>query len=123
MKKLLPMALLLCLSAATSSFTPLQSPVPVNKQAAFAISWPATGTTYGMQGLLTYEVSGSGSTPYSIRFYYQGNQVGGSYPFTQGSPSSDFYATGMQSATGIQNVIFHVASFEPGYVVDFISPY
>lgn len=126
MKKFVPIALLLCVLFSMSGFAPAHSRVLNTERRVIPLTFPVTGQTYGKQGLLNYEVIGSGSTPYNIKFYYNGTQVGTSYPFTTTPASGGVWtAVGMKDATGINGVEFTVYSGSGGteYNIDFFSPF
>lgn len=121
MKKLFPVALLLCLSISMSGFGPANSqPVTIQKS-AFSIAFPVTGQAMSSLGLIDYSISGSGTTPYSISFY-NGSTFVGSYPFIADGPNSNI-AGGMKAATNINGVRFSVYAGTDNYEVDFYSPY
>lgn len=122
MKKMLPVALLLCLSFSLSSFAPVHSTTTVVKTKKAFATFPINGTCGSKLGTLNYVVSGSSNTPSSIAFY-QGSTLIGTYSFFLES-SNSWLATGMAGATGISGVYYHNASGSvPDYILDFISPY
>lgn len=122
MKKMLPVALLLCLSFSLSGFAPAHSIKPVVKTKTAFASFPINGTCGSKLGTLNYVVSGGSNTPSTISFYQNGALID-SRPFvSQGSNS--WLATGMSAATGISGVYYHnMSGSVPDYVLDFISPY
>ena len=121
MKKLLPVALLVCLSISLSSFAPIrQNTLVLKTKTAFA-TFPITGTCGSKLGTLNYVVSGSSNTPSTISFY-QGSTLIDSKPFFLES-SNSWLATGMNGTTGISGVYYHNTTGVPDYILDFISPY
>jgi hypothetical protein len=134
MKKLLPLALLLCLSFSLSSFAPAHKRVPKIKthtivvKGARAISFPVTGTVDGSPGagqlctLLNYSISGGGDVPSSITLTYAGNGFSaGPYTFSNGGSGNTYYCQSqdLRNKTGIIYVQFVVTSGSPGYSITF----
>jgi hypothetical protein len=115
MKKLLPVALLLCTLFSMSGFKTAPS-VNVKKNVAKFVDLPLTGTVEGTGGFYTYSVTTS-----SVTFTLGGTYVGTWYPTYDGVSTYTF--TGMKSATGITAVLLHHATWDPYWVVEFISPF
>jgi hypothetical protein len=127
MKKLFPVALLLCLFVSLSGFAPVRPYAPVIKKEARAFSFPVTGTTYGTpgagqpSGTIAYSISGSGTTPYAITFTTLSGTSLGTYPFSLSSPGN-YLAGGMKTQTSISGVYFHISNAcLPGYCIEFIG--
>lgn len=129
MKKLFPIALLLCLFASLSSFAPAHPNAPVIEKNARSFSFPITGTTDGTPGAgqpagtIAYSISGSGTTPYAITFTTLSGTSLGTYPFSLSSPGN-YLAGGlaMKGQTSISGVYFHISSAcGVGYCLEFIG--
>lgn len=129
MKRSLPIALMLCLSFALSSFTLAHNSAPVIKNSVRTYTFPISGSTFGTPGAgqpagtIYYEINGSGTIPSSITFYTQpgGGVSLGTYPFSLSSPNR-YLAGGMKAQTSITAVYFHISSAcGTGYCVEFIS--
>lgn len=129
MKKLFPIALLLCLFVSLSSFAPAHPNAPVIKKNARTFSFPITGTTDGTPGAgqpagtIAYSISGSGTTPYAITFSTLSGTSLGTYPFSLTSPGN-YLAGGlaMKGQTSISGVYFHISSAcGVGYCLEFIG--
>lgn len=119
MKKLFPIALLLCTVFSLSSFAPVHPSATVNKvtKPVLAISWPIAGAIESAP-VYTYEINGSGSTPYSVTLKKNGNLIG-TYPITGGGSSYPmvYYSQGDMSTptngdvSGFQLVFFGPDSY------------
>jgi hypothetical protein len=130
MKKLFPIALLLCLVFSLSSFAPVnQNVAPVIKKGARTFSFPITGTTFGtpgagqLAGTIAYSISGSGTTPSAITFTTLSGGSLGTYPFSLSSPGN-YLAGGlaMKAQTSIAGVYFHLGTAcSTGYCLEFIG--
>jgi hypothetical protein len=129
MKRSFPVALLLCLSFALSSFTPAYHVAPEIKKGVYTYTFPITGSTFGTPGAgqpagtIYYEINGSGTIPSSITFYTQpgGGVSLGTYPFSLSSPNN-YLAGGMKAQTSITAVYFHISNAcGSGYCVEFIG--
>ena len=129
MKKLFPIALVLCLFVSLSSFAPVHSNAPVIKKNARTFSFPITGTTDGTPGAgqpagtIAYSISGSGTTPYAITFTTLSGTSLGTYPFSLSSPNN-YLAGGlaMKAQTSIAGVYFHIGTAcGVGYCLEFIG--
>ncbi|PSL23368.1 hypothetical protein [Chitinophaga ginsengisoli] len=127
MKKLFPIAFLLCAFFSLSSFAPVRSDAPVIKKSARRYSFPITGTTDGTPGAgqpagtIAYEVNGSGTIPSSITFKTLSGTVLGTYAFSLSSPNN-YLAGGMKAQTSISGVYFHISSAcGTGYCLEFIG--
>ena len=127
MKKLFPVALMLCLLFSLSSFAPVRSGAPVIMKSARVYSFPITGTTDGTPGAgqpagtIAYTVNGSGTTPSSITFSTLGGTSLGTYGFAQSSPGN-YLATGMKTQTSISGTYFHISgACGSDYCMEFIG--
>ncbi|SHN38584.1 hypothetical protein [Chitinophaga sp. CF418] len=127
MRKLFPVALMLCAFFSLSSFAPVRSDAPVIKESARRYSFPITGTTDGTPGqgqpagTIAYEVNGSGTIPSSITFKTLSGTVLGTYSFSLSSPGN-YLAGGMKTQTSITAVYFHISSAcGTGYCLEFIG--
>lgn len=127
MRKLFPIAFLLCAFFSLSSFAPVRSDASVIKASARRYSFPITGTTYGRQGAgqpsgtIAYEINGSGSTPYTITFRTLAGASLGTYTFSLSSPNN-YLAVGMKTETSISGVYFHISTAcGSDYCIEFIG--
>lgn len=127
MKKLFPIALMLCLFVSFSSFAPVHTDAPVIKKGAHAYTFPITGSTFGtpgagqQAGTINYEINGSGTIPSTISFYTLSGGLIGTYPFSLSSPNN-YLAGGMKTQTSITAVYFHISNAcGSGYCVEFIG--
>lgn len=129
MKKLFPIALVLCLFVSLSSFAPAPPDAPVIKKTVRAYSFPITGTTDGTPGagqpagIIAYSISGSGTTPSAITFTTLSGTSLGTYPFSLSSPNN-YLAGGlaMKAQTSIAGVYFHISTAcGTGYCLEFIG--
>lgn len=129
MKRLFPIALMLCLFVSLSSFAPVPPKATVIKKGTFAYTFPISGTTFGTPGAgqpagtIYYEINGGSGIPSTITFYAQPNNVGfiGTYAFSLSSPNN-YLAGGMYAQTAIRAVYFHISgACGTGYCVEFIS--
>ncbi len=128
MKKLFPIALLMCVVFSMSSFAPAVQPL-ATKPATLkrVISWPITGQTFGKlgagqgYGTLNYTVVGSGTTPTSVSLYNAAtNQFIGTWWFS-GAYAGD---ASMFAETEISAFQFVLNSSSPsGYTLTIISPW
>lgn len=134
MKKLLPVALLLCLSISLSSFAPVHNHVPKVKTHTILvkgdrfISFPVTGTVDGTPGagqpcgILSYTINGSGGLPTTITLTTTtGTYVAGPYTFSNNGSGNTYYVQSpdLKTKTGIIYVEFVVTSGSPGYSLTF----
>ncbi|GAA0541443.1 hypothetical protein [Chitinophaga japonensis] len=129
MKRLFPIALLLCLSFSLSSFAPASKHSVTIKKGAYP-SFPITGQTTAGGSLLDYSItSSSGPAPYYITFYAPntGEQVGGPYPFELNSViNGEYYygcggmGTGMYAELNITAVELRFRADATTYTVNFI---
>jgi len=127
MKKLFPIALMLCAFFSLSSFAPVRSDAPVIEKSARRYTFPITGTTDGTTGpntpatTIAYEVNGSGTIPSSITFRTLSGTSLGTYPFSLSSPNN-YLAVGMKTNTSISGVYFHISNAcGTGYCLEFIG--
>lgn len=129
MKKLFPIALMLCAFFSLSSFAPVRSDAPVIEKSARRYTFPITGTTDGTPGAgqpagtIAYEVNGSGTIPSSITFRTLSGTSLGTYPFSLSSPNN-YLAGGlaMKAQTSISGVYFHISTAcGTGYCLEFIG--
>lgn len=129
MKKLFPIALMLCLLVSLSGFAPVHPNAPVIKKNVRAYSFPITGTTDGTPGagqpagIIAYSISGSGTTPSAITFTTLSGTSLGTYPFSLSSPNN-YLAGGlaMKAQTSIAGVYFHISTAcGTGYCLEFIG--
>lgn len=133
MKKMLPLALFLCLLFSLSSFAPVHShalKIKTHtifiKKGARAISFPVTGTVDGSPGagqlctILNYSISGSGDVPGTITLTL-GSFSAGPYIFTNNGSGNTYYVQSpdLKTKTGIIYVQFVVTSGSPGYSLTF----
>ncbi|WP_343673880.1 hypothetical protein [Chitinophaga sp.] len=124
MKRLFPIALLVCAFFTMSGFSVL--PVGQSNLVKAAVkptenlSWPITGSTQSSLGTVTYSISGSGTTPSYIVFY-SGSNVYGPYTWTQDS-NGQWSSTGMYAALNISGVILGFPNSST-YNIEFISIY
>jgi len=118
MKRLFPIALMLCLFVSLSSFAPVHPTATVNKNAAMRASFPIYGSTTGTQGqngpvgTIYYVVNGGSNIPSSIQFTSQPNGAGtsyGTYSFSLSSPNN-YLAAGMRTQTSISAVYYHIST-------------
>lgn len=118
MKRLFPIALMLCLFVSLSSFAPVHPKTTVINKGMMRYSFPIYGSTSGRPGAgaplgtIYYTVNGGGSTPSNIQFTTGPNGTGtslGTYPFSLSSPGN-YLAAGMQTQTGITATYFHVST-------------
>ncbi|SHN38590.1 hypothetical protein [Chitinophaga sp. CF418] len=125
MKKLLSIALLLCLSFSLFSFAPARQPPPVAKQNVASVTFPITGQTGSKLGTLDYVIDGSSNVPSSITFYLAGTSTQViSRPFTvYPSSANTWIADDLKTTTGITAVLYHSISSWPEYAIEIISPY
>jgi hypothetical protein len=121
MKRVIPIALMLLLSFSMSGFVPVTRTAATHKS-VWDVPFPLTGTTSSLIGTLNYSISGSGSSPFSITLS-QGSTVIGTYTYSNGGSGNIYRATGMQAATGIQEAVFYITGWSPGYYIEFISPF
>lgn len=127
MRKLFPVALMLCAIFSLSSFAPVRSDAPAIEKAARRYSFPISGTTDGTPGAgqpagtIAYEINGSGTIPSSITFRTLSGTSLGTYPFSLSSPGN-YLAGGMKTQTSITAVYFHISNAcGTGYCVEFIG--
>ncbi|MCF6406400.1 hypothetical protein L3C95_26125 [Chitinophaga filiformis] len=127
MRKLFPIALMLCAVFSLSSFAPVRSDAPLIKKSAYRYSFPITGTTDGtpgagtQAGIIAYEINGSGTIPSSITFRTLSGTSLGTYPFSLSSPGN-YLAGGMKTQTSITAVYFHISTAcGTGYCLEFIG--
>lgn len=129
MKRLFPIALMLCLFVSLSSFAPGPAKTTVIRKGTFAYTFPISGSTFGTPGAgqpastIYYEINGGSGIPSTITFYAHPNNVGfiGTYAFSQSS-SNSYLASGMYAQTAIRAVYFHISSAcGTGYCVEIIS--
>jgi len=115
MKRLFPIALMLCLFVSLSSFAPVHPKVTeITKRTSFPIYGSTTGTQGqgGPVGTIYYVVNGGSNVPSSIQFTSQPNGGGtsyGTYAFSLSSPNN-YLAAGMRTQTSISAVYFHVST-------------
>ena len=129
MKKLFPVALLLCLSFSLSSFAPMHPNARVIEKSVRTYSFPITGTTFGTPGAgqpagtIAYSISGSGTTPFAITFTTLSGGSLGTYPFSLSSPGNYLAGgLGMKAQTSIAGVYFHIGTAcSAGYCLEFIG--
>ena len=125
MKRLFPIALLLVGAfIAMSSFSVLPVVKTTIVKAAVKptenLSWPITGTTESSQGVVSYTISGSGTTP-SYLLFYSGSTVYGPYTWSQ-STSGEWTTSGMYAALNIKGARLNFTSSST-YNLEFISIY
>jgi hypothetical protein len=131
MKRLFPIALMLCLFVFLSGFAPMHPKATLVKESTMRYTFPISGSTYGTPGAgqpagtIYYEINGGSGIPSSITFYAQPNNVGfiGTYPFSLSSPGN-YLAGGlaMYAQTAIRAVYFHISgACGTGYCLEFIS--
>jgi hypothetical protein len=119
MKRLFPIALMLCLFVFLSSFAPMHPKATLVKEGTMRYTFPISGST------IYYEINGGSGIPSTITFYAQPNNVGfiGTYPFSLSSPGN-YLAGGlaMYAQTAIRAVYFHISgACGTGYCLEFIS--
>jgi hypothetical protein len=124
MKRLFPIALMLCLFVSLSSFAPMHPKATVVKKGAMRYTFPLSGSTFGKGGAtIYYTVNGSGTIPSSISFNTTsggGNNLG-TYSFSLSSPGN-YLATGMKTTTSITATYFHVSNAcGSDYCMEFIG--
>lgn len=130
MKRMFPIALMLCLFVSMSSFAPINPKTTGIKKGTMRYSFPIYGSTTGTAGpggpvtTIYYVVNGGGTTPGSIQFTTGPSGTGtslGSYPFSLSSPGN-YLATGMKAQTSIVATYFHVSSAcGTDYCMEFIG--
>jgi hypothetical protein len=125
MKKLLPVALLLCLSCSLSGFTPVRPAAKTTGKVKpnVLVTWPITGTVPSLPSY-TYSISGGGNTPNAVTIW-NNNVLVGTYPFsveTVGSTYTSYVADDMYVPTGTFISAFQLIVYNSGsYVLNIIS--
>ena len=123
MKRLFPIALMLCLFVSLSSFAPVHTKVIMTKKGTMRYTFPLTGSTFGKGGAtIYYTVNGSGTVPFSITFStLPGGSDLGTYLFSFSSPGN-YLAGGMKPTTSITATYVHVISAcGSDYCMEFIG--